>query len=175
MRLIGLPGRNPETEAWMTRLLEKLHVGQTDRWVAHYLHWEREREGEREGERELDVDVQAEAARLEISASDFVVAKSLGTMIALANAQASQYPARAVFIGTPLRGYADSQRAALQDLSSRTRALYIQQSADFTGSYEELRDLLPASATSVEVAGDDHVYADVDDLAAIINAWATGD
>jgi len=89
VRLIALPGRNPETEAWM----------------------------------------QALVARLDLSPEEAAVA-----------------------------------------------TLFVQQTSEFTGTYAELEDVLGDAALGslVEVAGDDHVYADVDRLAEIINGWWPG-
>ena len=114
----------------------------------------------------------AEASRFPVDDAELVVAKSMGTMVLLASAAATAPPGCAVLIGTPLVGYSPEQKAALVALANRIPCLFIQQSADFTGTYESLTaELQGVEATLVEVAGHDHVYADTDMLGATIDDW----
>lgn len=159
MKILGLPGRNPETESWLRSLLSALDAGEAE--VARYMHWESG----------ADPDVAAEAGRHPAGAADLVVAKSMGTMVLLASAAKGSVPEAAVLIGTPLKGYSDSQVAELQSLMNSIPCLFIQQTDDFTGSAGELRQVLGEAATIEEVAGSDHVYSDVAELAGLIRAW----
>ena len=156
--VLGLPGRNPETENWLASLLETL--GEHDAEVARYRHWQND----------SDPDVDSEATAHPVAGRKLVIAKSMGTMVLLASAQQGD-PERAVLIGVPVHGYSEAQLDALQALSRRLPCLFIQQIDDFTGSAATLRAALGESAALEEVAGSDHMYADVDELVALIGNW----
>ena len=156
--VLGLPGRNPETEAWLRKLLRTLAL--PDAEVASYGHWQGG----------VEPDVAGEASRHPVAGRGLVVAKSMGTMVLLAGIEAGD-PERAVLIGTPLQGYDEAQIDALKALAARRPCLFIQQTDDFTGDFAALHALLGDAATVVEVPGSDHVYADVDQLAMLIGRW----
>ena len=156
--VLGLPGRNPETEGWLTALMRAL--GNAEAEVARYAHWQHGG----------DPDVAAEAATYPVAERTLVVAKSMGTMVLLAAVEKGD-PARAVLIGTPVDVYSPAQVEALKALSVRVPCLFIQQTDDFTGRAANLRVVLGAEADLREVAGSDHVYADVDELALLIGRW----
>lgn len=165
MKLIGLPGRNPETAGWMQTLIDSLVLGQTSAEAARYRHWE-------DGG---NPDVAHEAAQLNLAPDDVVVAKSMGTMVLLACARSGSVPARAVFIGTPIGSYPAPMFEDLQALANTVPSLFIQQTSDFTGGFEAVKSVVgeAACASLAEVAGEDHVYADTAELKAIIEAWWT--
>ena len=156
--VLGLPGRNPETENWLASLLETL--GEHDAEVARYRHWQND----------SDPDVDSEATAHPVAGRKLVVAKSMGTMVLLASAEQGD-PDRAVLIGVPVHGYAEAQIDALQALARRRPCLFIQQTDDFTGSAATLREILGEGVVLEEVAGSDHIYADVDELASLISNW----
>jgi hypothetical protein len=95
----------------------------------------------------------------------------MGTMVLLASAATGSLPEAAVLIGTPLKAYTAEQVAELQALMGRIPCLFIQQTNDFTGSAGALRDRLGETAEIEEVAGSDHVYSDVAELAGLIRGW----
>jgi hypothetical protein len=160
--LVGLPGHDPQTEAWLQALLHKLEFGQQASRVAHYRHWDG-------GEPDLNF----EAAAVQASEDDLVIAKSMGTMVLLQAYGSGLRPAAAVLIGVPVNHYDANLRAALRDLASERTCLFIQQTGDFTGPFAQLAEVLEGTpATLVEVSGDDHVYADTSVLASIIERWA---
>jgi len=163
MNLIGLPGQNPQTEAWLRKLTDSLEIGQSASTVAHYRHWD-------DSSRP---DVAFEAQRLQFGAEDVVVAKSMGTMVLLAHCELGSRPARAVFIGTPLAGYSDSHIAQVQAFADAVPTLFIQQTSDVAGSYVAVNEVVGDTrcASMAEVAGEDHVYSDVDELKVIIEDW----
>jgi hypothetical protein len=163
MKLIALPGRNPETESWMAELTGALALGQTETLITRYRHWDAV----------VDPDVQGEAARLQLAADDVVIAKSLGTLVLLASTLIRPAPAYAIFIGTPILHYPAESLALLCDLAAQTPCLFIQQTADFTGGFACLSERLgdvPAAALE-EVPGEDHIYADTEELAGIVTRW----
>ncbi|MGL5605588.1 MAG: hypothetical protein ACRDDP_09945, partial [Plesiomonas sp.] len=59
----------------------------------------------------------------------------------------------------------------LQEMAASKPMLVIQQTADPFGTFAELQELLGQHATCVEVAGNDHLYNDVDELGRIIHGW----
>jgi len=159
MKMLGLPGRNPETEAWLEALFAAL--GSPDAEVARYAHWQEDTEP----------DVAEEARRHPVEGAGLVVAKSMGTMVLLTSVADGGLPGAAVLIGTPLVAYSDAHAEALRSLMHRVPCLFIQQTDDFTGGAAELREVLGETASIEEVAGSDHVYADVMELAELIRAW----
>ncbi|MFV2090200.1 MAG: hypothetical protein ACC642_06065, partial [Pseudomonadales bacterium] len=118
-------------------------------------------------------DLLHEVGRLHIQASDLVVAKSFGTLVLLAYSHQQGSPSRAVFIGTPLKGYSAQRIELLKVFCRETPSLFIQQTSDFNGSYAEVAAAVGdcAAAELVEIPGGDHVYADTSELATIIERW----
>jgi alpha/beta superfamily hydrolase len=156
--VLGLPGRNKETESWMMALLAA--CGVADAEVARYRHWQRD----------VEPNVAREADEYPVAGRALVVAKSMGTMVLLAAAE-NCFPSRAVLIGVPINAYTDDQIEGLRMLADRIPCLFIQQVDDFTGSAATLQEVLGESATVRVIAGADHVYADVDGLAVLITDW----
>ena len=163
MNLYGLPGRDQATEAWMTDLLKKLALGQGGWQLQSYRHWQSG----------LEPDVGFEAIRVAVSDTDMVVAKSLGTLVLLTAAAGNVSPASAVLIGVPLVAYDAERRASLREFAAARPTLFIQQTGDVTGSYDELADVVRgiSTVTLAEVAGEDHVYSDTDELKSLIENW----
>lgn len=163
MKLIGLPGRNPETESWMQTLIGSLELGQVADTVAHYRHWDAGG----------DTDVVFEAGRISYGGDDAVVAKSMGTLVLLTRAQSNPPPSRAIFIGTPIVGYPPSSIEALQTFADTVPSLFIQQTSDIAGSFEAVKEVVGETrfASLAEIAGEDHVYSDTAELKVIIEDW----
>jgi len=162
MTVLGLPGRNAETEGWLQALCTRLGFAHAE--VLHYRHWDDP----------LPADAAFEARRLAGRAIDLVIGKSLGTLVAaLAHEAESFRPESAILIGVPLRGLEDWQLAAYQGLAAQVPTLFVQQSQDFTGSHAELAAWARSSrhATVIEVPGSDHAYADLEVLEAAIMPW----
>lgn len=164
MLVMGLPGRNRETGPWLERLLKTLQPDESRYSVVRYRHWDSG----------MEADVTYEASRVTLSADVCVVAKSLGTMIALeACAGSRTLPSRIVFIGTPVGHYSDRLKLLLRERLQSTPVLFVQQVGDFTGAFRDLQDLVGDChlATLEEIDGSDHVYEDTDQLASIISGW----
>lgn len=165
MRIVGLPGRNPETEAWLEVLLTNLAPRDADVSVHRYGHWAT-------GSKP---DLPAEIASATIGGADLVVAKSLGTLVLLGAVSAGNVPRRAVLIGTPLTACGPEEKDGFRALAERLPCCFIQQRQDFTGAYDTLATLLGGAPATLEaVAGSDHVYADTDQLARLIADWREG-
>lgn len=162
MEVLGLPGRNPETEDWLRSLCARLGLVPTE--VMRYRHWDQP----------VPADAGFEAHRLAGRGVELVIGKSLGTLVtALAHAAGSFRADSAILIGVPLRGLDELQLDAYRRLATAVPTLFVQQSLDFTGSHAELSNWARSleRATVVEVPGSDHAYADLDALAAVIGPW----
>lgn len=162
MELLGLPGRNPETEAWMAALLDALHDrgGRT----IHYRHWD-------DGS---EPDVTGEAHRLSGLEPDLVVAKSMGTLVAATAFRGHDFrPGAVVLIGSPVGHLPESTLALYTELADAVPTLFIQQEEDFTGPFRSVEALAARCdrAEAAAVPGSDHVYADVAALVALIERW----
>ena len=162
MKLLGLPGRDQATDAWLRGLIQAVGDGQHEIAMPSYRHWDSEH----------NPDPAFEAASLAVSQADLVIAKSMGTMVLLELFAAGMTPDRAVLIGVPLVGYSATQHQRLSELVAQVPCLGIQQTDDFTGSFSALQDVLgDTAATLAEVPGADHVYSDTRLLAQLINDW----
>ncbi len=165
--MLGLPGQDPATQAWMTTLLDAIGDANDTCTVARYRHWDSDQQP----------DVKFEAAQIDTTSVDLLVGKSLGTMISLAAHKGyGLAPERAVFIGLPLVAYSDGLRDTLREFASTTPTLFIQQTADRTAAYSDVVECIGdcPQATTVEVAGSNHVYSDIEELRAIITGWLAG-
>ncbi len=164
-RVLGLPGRDAATEAWLTALLNSLDIGACDIRVQRYRFWA-------DPSLPLDPAVEAEiAAQLP---PDLLVAKSFGTIVAVtAHVDHALRPRASVFIGTPLVAYTDDRLRALRSYCAAARVLFIQQTNDMTGSHADLAAIVATQpgCVVVEVPGGDHVYSDIGDQSAVISAW----
>jgi len=161
MKILGLPGVNPVTLDWMRSLLAALSAPDDEISIREYRHW-------REG---VDADRGFEASRLEGLAADLVVAKSMGTLVAVeAWREFAFRPRRALLIGCPLRGHGRDGYAALKTFAGEVPSLFIQQTDDPVGGFAALAAAMApvAGARLAEVAGDDHAYRDIDALAGIV-------
>jgi hypothetical protein len=97
VKILGLPGINPATGAWMQQLIESVALGQSDSKIQYYRCWSMPGTG-------LNLEFEAGAAGRENP--DLVIAKSIGTRVVLFSYFKNLLAAdNYVFIGTPLRGY----------------------------------------------------------------------
>jgi len=162
MKVIGLPGRNKETEEWLHRLLASLALGAAE--VVRYRYWGGD----------TDPDIMHETEALRGRAVDLVVAKSMGTIVATtAYSSVSFQPTWAVLIGSPVAGSSPELQALYRGLAEEIPTLFIQQTSDFTGTFAQLKAIVEgcSNAHLVEVPGKDHLYADTAAIASVIAAW----
>ncbi len=163
MDIIGLAGNDPATEAWMQSLVDALPTASPGSFVVRYGHWD-------DGSR---YDIAREAAKLQATTPDLILAKSLGVMIAVdAFAHRGCEPARAVFMGTPLRLFGDVESDRLRTFVQGVPTLLIQQRDDRTGTYAALEACLTERvvARMVEIPGHDHAYPQ-EVVMPIISRW----
>jgi len=160
LRILGLPGRLPETapriEALGLALADQVEVQRYAAWPGDPI-----------------PDEAAEAARAARHSPDLVIAMSFGCLVAMAARETHGLNAEAyVFMGAPVRRLAVEGRLRL--LARQAQAaptLFIQQTDDFTGPYRELLAALPPDAVAHEVPGADHVYDAAGGLAEVIARW----
>ncbi|MBP7815072.1 MAG: hypothetical protein KA085_03030 [Phenylobacterium sp.] len=166
MKLLGLPGREPSTLAQMEALLARLEIGQTETEIRHHGFWATDWS---------DPDVLPEAEAVARLSADLVIAKSIGTLVAmLAVAREGFAPTACVFIATPLnRLIAEEEVALLEAHCAAIPTLFVQQSDDFNGAYGPLAQIVARhpGCAAVEIPGGDHLYEDIELIAPLIEAW----
>ena len=161
MSVVALPGRRSETEPWLRALLDA--SGHPDARVVRYRHWDTAHEAS----------VAVEAERLADAAPRIVVAKSFGTIVAATAYDAWRFrPAYGLFVGTPYAAIDDDALHLLRRFAAEVTTLFIQQAEDPGGAASALAATLRLRRGEVvEVPGSDHLYRDVDALAAIVRRW----
>ncbi len=166
MNILGLPGKNDATGPWMEKILSGVSSQNDVVVTQYYKAWQVPGS-------EID-----EFLELKLAA-DFrphlLVAKSMGSIIAILGASTGKLvPEKCVLIGVPVDSLREDEKSALSSWSAAgVNTLFIQQSADLTGSYQNLADVVSPSpnVTFVEIDGSDHVYGDTEQIAEIINDW----
>ena len=166
LEVLGLPGRDEATVAWLGELLESLALDTAVRRVQRYRFWAQG----------TPPDVDTEARLAGAAGADVVVAKSMGTLVAINARQHGLRPRRSVFIGTPIAHYQAPQHALLKQYCASGAVLFIQQTDDFTGSFGAVAAAVAAlpGCRSLEVAGSDHRYDDIGACSDAIAGWLAG-
>jgi len=164
MRLLGLPGNNPSTYAWMIDLVRCLDVPRSFSCIQRYACW---------AEPASSFDLHHEASAAESAQPNLVIAKSVGTLVALEAFSAHCDKHRFVFLGIPLKIYSKDQSASLHHFVDIADVLLIQQTEDRTGHAKDLRSMLSITKhqSVVEIPGSDHSYSDIPLLKALIESW----
>lgn len=167
MKVLGLPGRKPETLAQMQGLLDRLEIGQTQAVVRPHSFWDR-----------ADVsnpDVSPDALAVSDSGADLVISKSIGNLIVmLARDRHGFSPQACVFLATPLaRFIPEGWIPLLEAHCAAIPTLFIQQTADYNGAYRDVAAIVAGHprCTAIEIPGDDHRYEDIDLIAPLIETW----
>jgi len=167
MRVLFLPGMFSTTEAWAAKVLAASGGADWQSRVQRYSHWG--------GGNEENMDVTAELERLRGEKADLLFGKSMGALLVLmATGQKLLNPERVVLLGVPTnicRERGIDLAALAREIAVPT--LCIQQTNDKTGPCAELRRLVTEnpSFTIHEIAGEDHQYKDIPQLARIIKKW----
>ncbi|WP_156406029.1 hypothetical protein [Phenylobacterium sp. Root700] len=167
MKLLALPGRKPSTFKQMQDLTDRLRLGQDVVTLRPYGFWSHE-----------DIanpDVRPEAEAVAAIGADLVIAKSIGTLVAMiARRDYGLAPRAAVFIATPLKRFeAQGLVPLLSAHLAEVPTLLIQQTADYNGSHDDLAAVVMGheQATIREIPGDDHLYEETELIAPLIERW----
>ena len=162
MNILALPGISAKTERWATNLLNELAAPDRTMTVQRYQHWDC-------GDAEQCLNMTGEVGRLQGCAVDLLIAKSLGVMIGLqACAQGFITPQRAIWVGTPVTSFRESNLDLRQLVASlNIPTLFIQQTDDVVGSCASLRAAVVdiPLVELVEIPGNNHQYKDLKLLA----------
>lgn len=163
MRILGLPGRLPETLDQVEALVGALAGPRDEALALRYRFWTADF---------ANPDLDGEARAAADWRPDVVVAKSIGCLVAAAAcADQGLAPRACVLIGAPVnRLLAEARRELLARHAARTPTLFIQQAEDPTGPLAELARLVAGQAVR-EASGADHLYADIPELVGLIEAW----
>jgi len=161
MPAVALSGRSPNTAPWMLSVLRL--VGLPDDRLVQYRHWSNHQEAS----------LEHEASLLCGLAPALVIAKSFGTNVAaLAHENGAFAPNAAVLIGTPFSPMNEQELTRLRSFAGRQPTLFIQQEFDPGGGAALLSEVVRANtATIAAVAGNDHLYNNVEELARTILGW----
>ncbi len=159
MKILGLPGKNQATCTWLQTVLAGLSQ---DLMIQEYDCWHSQ---------DAELDLALESSKAQQANPDIVVAKSIGTLVALS--AFTEKPVKAIFLGVPLGVYSDSEIAALRTFASEREILFIQQEADPAGPSKQLISLLDDVVVQT-VPGDDHNYEDVELIRNSIKQWNKG-
>jgi pimeloyl-ACP methyl ester carboxylesterase len=167
MRVLFLTGIFSKTEAWAAKVLAASGGADWQSRVQRYSHWG--------SGNEENMDVAAERDRLSGEKADLLFGKSMGALLALmAVAEKLISPARLIVLGVPAN-ICRERGIDLAALATKVTVptLCIQQTDDKTGSCTELRRRLAGNSlfTIHEIAGEDHQYKDLPQLARIIKKW----
>lgn len=120
-------------------------------------------------------DVAPEARAAASSGADLVVAKSIGTQVAmLACRDHGLGPDGCVFLATPLRRFEALDLVPLLETHCAAMdTLFVQQTADYNGAHADLEEIVGRypRCRIAEIPGDDHLYDDIALIAPIVRAW----
>lgn len=123
------------------------------------------------------LNIEMEAGIAAKTRPDIVIAKSIGTRVAIYAFTKNLLSANAcIFLGIPVRACSKEEISALQKLCTIMPTLLIQQTSDPTGNYSVITSMMPASTTcyASEVPGNDHRYSNINQLKQIIESWYSG-
>ena len=168
MKILGLPGINPGTEQWMQKLLESLNLARSETIIQRYQCW---------AVPGSSLNIESEARIAAITRPDIVIAKSIGTRIAIYAYTGKLMSAKTcILLGIPVRGCSNDEISALQEICANVPTLLIQQTDDPAGSFSVVTSMIPHSPTCQisEVPGNDHRYGNIDQLRQIIESWYPG-
>lgn len=120
-------------------------------------------------------DVGPEVSVAATSGADLVVAKSIGTQVAmLACRDHGLIPDACVFLATPLRRFEALGLVPLVETHcAAIDTLFVQQTADYNGAFADVARIVGRypRCRIAEIPGGDHLYEDIDLIAPIVRAW----
>lgn len=175
MHLILLPGNSVKNRVWISKVGQSLSELFDGTRILEYLHWD--------GKGGM-IDLDAEAERVADLVSDLkeyvIFAKSAGVLLALKCVYEGRLePSRGIFVGSAI---GMGKRLGL-DVSAWATActfptLWIQKTDDPAISFPRLREFVEKTeienAVLKEMAGNDHEYAEINELNALVRDFMAG-
>lgn len=158
-----VPGQHVVNRDWAKSLAQQLRIECNS---LDYPWWH-----ESDGE----INVEEIKSRIAAIQPDIVIAKSIGTLLtSFALQDRLIAPRLLVIMGVPLKSISAEEVEiirSVQDIDDLS-VLVIQQTSDCLGSYSDVAHLFGRSNVSLaEVPGDDHMYADFEEMARLIDHW----
>lgn len=165
MNLILLPGNNRMNNEWIEELADVFRQDYENVEILKYLHWQTH---------ESLLDIESEAQRLAEVANNLenyhIIAKSAGCILTIyAVSQNLINPKKCYFIGTPV-DWAHQNNFDIDEWikNYNVSTLGVQKSEDIVIGYLDLKKYVEDNALDsielIQVPGDDHHYADVNQL-----------
>lgn len=144
MKLILLPGNSSHNKEWIEKVERVLNSLFDETTVHYYKHW---REG---GEINFDHEINVLKDEVKDSGDYAIFAKSVGTYITLwAIKENIIHPKKCIFLGFPYKLFkTEKEKRELDALlkSIDIPVMFIQNSEDPYGSFDEIEDVLKRSA-----------------------------
>jgi len=142
MKAIFLPGNSIRNKEWVEELEKNLRGIFDKTEIQYYKHWKSEKE---------KVDVEHEVSVLMNNLSDskecIIIAKSVGTYIAMDAVKKGIKPRKVIFLGFPYRWFIENnlEKEAEKINLIKVPILFLQNSEDPFCSYEKLLNFLKGS------------------------------
>ena len=160
MKILLLGGQSPRHYDWVREVREVLEEAGNEVVLHDYAHWLRD---------EPTIDFMAELNAVstiaqEIEGDYIIVAKSIGTVLtAVGTMRGLLAPKACLLLGFPLQSFKDDEDVATA-IGALPLSIFVQNTDDPLGSYDELTDYLrplaPATTVTVPLPGKTHDYMD---------------
>ncbi|HIF9076669.1 hypothetical protein [Photobacterium damselae] len=163
MKILAIPGKMPATKAWLEKIIAQTPWKHEEITLHNFSAWGSDDE----------FSVTTEVQSLPFGHFDVVITKSIGTLITL-KAQRKISWDKLVFIGVAWSLYSEQDKALLPALDNQGKpVLIIQENHDPFGSFQEINQVVSGKKCikCVEVSGERHQYADVEQIGSIISNW----
>ena len=172
MKLILLPGNNAGNESWIRQVRDSLQDKFDGSYLQGYDHWS-------SGKPVIDLDAELQKlASADVMKDSYAVfGKSAGVVLALKGiSEGKIHPRKCIFVGTPVY-WCKQNSFPLSDWLEgySVPTLFVQKTRDPAATFEFLKGYLAKrnvqKHTMVEMPGDDHDYAEIDELKRIITEY----
>ena len=160
MNIVILGGNSPRHKQWIRDVKTALESSFDEVRLLDYKHWAT-------GADSADIDYEiTQTAKLVEDLDDYIiVAKSVGTIIAMTGcASGVLKPHALLLMGVPLRGYEDIATELSQAIAALPNVTFLQNENDPFGTSDEVEALIKKSPPKqwrlIKSAGDTHDYVD---------------
>jgi len=140
MKAIFLPGNSLRNKEWVEELEKNLRILFDETKIQYYSHWET-------GEKHANIEHETSILLDKVGDEDdwVVIAKSIGTNIALEAIKKGMKPQKIIFLGFPLKFFDDNdlRKEVISMINSvKSQIMFLQNSNDSFGSSDELEKFL---------------------------------